>query len=61
MRQGWVCEDCRDVVKNEEARVERNMTAREIFAAGFKVGQSQAGIRSDADAAFDDWLLMRAP
>lgn len=45
---------------NEETRVERLLTAREIFAVGFKIGLSQAGIRSDADAAFDDWLLMRA-
>lgn len=61
---GWVCESCRDSNRaaiNEEARaVDRIMTAREIFEMGFKLGQAKAGLTTDADAAFDAWLLKRA-
>jgi hypothetical protein len=52
-----------DVIRREELRVERLMTAREIFEAGYNIGQSQAGIRSGAFGfafAFNDWLLARA-
>ena len=45
---------------DEENRIERLMTAREIFACGFKFGLALAGLREDADKAFDDWLLERA-
>ena len=46
-------------VRLEEERVERLMTAREIFKAGFKRGLSKAGLTEDADGAFDDWLRAR--
>lgn len=63
-KYGWVCEECRDLTKNliktAEAKVERLMTPREIFEAGFKEGLSKAGLTSDANAACDDWLLQRA-
>lgn len=49
-----------DDIREEEARVERLMTAREIFAAGFKLGLSNAGLTEDADGACDDWLLARS-
>ena len=48
------------VIRREEALVERRMTAREIFEAGFKLGLSKAGLTSNTDAAFDEWLLERA-
>ena len=53
-------EDLR-TIRSEEARVERLMTAREIFAAGFTLGLSRAGLISDPHEAFDGWLLERAP
>lgn len=43
----------------EDKRVERIMSAEEIFEAGFKAGQSLAGLRSDALHAYKDWLIGR--
>lgn len=54
------CQSDAAVLREEEARVERRMTAREIFAAGFKLGLSKAGLTENADKAFDDWLMERA-
>lgn len=46
-------------IHEEEARIERLMTVREIFEEGYKMGLSQAGLRSDASRAYKDWLLAR--
>ena len=61
MQTNMRCEDDIRAIEEEEARVERRMTAREIFTAGFKFGLEMAGLRSDPNKAFDDWLLGQAP
>lgn len=43
----------------EECRVERLMTVGEIFAEGFKVGLSKAGLTENADREYREWLLAR--
>ncbi len=53
-------EEYADEIAAELKRVERRMTAAEIFEAGYKLGLSHAGIRSDAEYALKDWLLARA-
>ena len=43
----------------EEARVEHLMTVQEIFEAGFHLGLSKAGLTSNAELAYKNWLLSR--
>ena len=48
-----------DEVAAEAGRVASTMTTAEIFSAGFKRGQSLAGLCEDPAWAYRDWLTSR--
>lgn len=52
-------EEYAEEIEDEEMRVNETMRAAEIFAAGFKLGLAKAGLESDPESAFKDWLLER--
>lgn len=53
-------ECCRcSTFKHLEAYATRVVTLRETFEYGFKAGLSKAGLTSDADASYKDWIWSR--
>ena len=45
--------------QDEEQRIERNMTVREIFEAGLRHGWATAGLTASVDREYQTWLLVR--
>lgn len=38
-------------------RIERVKTIREIFDAGYRAGHANAGLRSNPDTSYEEWLM----
>ena len=49
----------KDEIEAENLTVERRLTAEEIFVEGFKRGQETAGLRSNPQLAYEDFLIAR--